>query len=108
MDLLWHSLADKLSNYSPEDQAKPGNLILMMHETFHHDLRISICNEFKERTMGLIKFVFDLIGGLIGLILGIIGGVIGLVVGILGCVGGLLLTIFLLILLPIGLIALIF
>jgi hypothetical protein len=67
-----------------------------------------ICQEFKERKMGLIRFVFDLIGGLIGLVVGIIGAVFGLVVGILGCVGGLLLTIILLILLPIGLLALIF
>ncbi len=39
--------------------------------------------------MGLIKLIFDLIGGIIGLVFGIIGGVIGLVLGIGGLVVGL-------------------
>lgn len=38
--------------------------------------------------MGLIKLIFDLIGGIIGLVFGIIGGVIGLVVGLGGLILG--------------------
>lgn len=39
--------------------------------------------------MGLIKFLFDLIGAVIGLVVGLIGGIIGLVVGLGGLVVGL-------------------
>ncbi|HEX2979470.1 MAG TPA: hypothetical protein VHO48_04335 [Anaerolineaceae bacterium] len=58
--------------------------------------------------MGIIETILGIIGGVIGLIVGLIGGVFGLVVGILGTVFGLLVVGVVILLLPLGLLFLIF
>lgn len=37
--------------------------------------------------MGLLKFIFDVIGAIFGLVVGLIGGILGLVGGLLGFIG---------------------
>jgi hypothetical protein len=47
----------------------------------------------RRNTMGLLRFIFGIIGGFFGLVFGLIGGVIGLVFGGVGLAVGLVVTI---------------